>query len=138
MEATQGDGPGSGDFAVPSSPRGSPSVPAPTRLWAFLWCREFLGGAWRRLAGPEELGIVPVSGGLSNLLYKCSLPEHMAGAETEPRQVLLRIYGVILQGVDSLVLESVMFAILAERQLGPRLYGIFPQGRLEEYIPVHL
>ncbi|XP_053112848.1 choline/ethanolamine kinase isoform X2 [Hemicordylus capensis] len=28
-----------------------------------------------------------------------------------------------------------MFAILAERQLGPRLYGIFPQGRLEEYIP---
>lgn len=29
-----------------------------------------------------------------------------------------------------------MFAILAERLLGPRLYGIFPQGRLEEYIPV--
>lgn len=41
-----------------------------------------------------------------------------------------------LQGVDSLVLESVMFAILAERALGPRLYGVFPQGRLEQYIPV--
>lgn len=40
------------------------------------------------------------------------------------------------QGVDSLVLESVMFAILAERALGPRLYGVFPQGRLEQYIPV--
>ncbi|NXL40602.1 CHKB kinase, partial [Glaucidium brasilianum] len=40
-----------------------------------------------------------------------------------------------LQGVDSLVLESVMFAILAERALGPRLYGVFPQGRLEQYIP---
>ncbi|CAH2273679.1 choline ethanolamine kinase [Pelobates cultripes] len=39
------------------------------------------------------------------------------------------------QGVDSLVQESVMFAILAERSLGPRLYGVFPQGRLEEYIP---
>ncbi|KAF1520084.1 Choline/ethanolamine kinase, partial [Eudyptes sclateri] len=39
------------------------------------------------------------------------------------------------QGVDSLVLESVMFAILAERALGPRLYGVFPQGRLEQYIP---
>ncbi|NXU94730.1 CHKB kinase, partial [Xiphorhynchus elegans] len=38
-------------------------------------------------------------------------------------------------GVDSLVLESVMFAILAERALGPRLYGVFPQGRLEQYIP---
>lgn len=35
-----------------------------------------------------------------------------------------------------MVLESVMFAILAERELGPKLYGIFPQGRLEQYIPV--
>ncbi|KAG9340021.1 hypothetical protein JZ751_022132 [Albula glossodonta] len=28
-----------------------------------------------------------------------------------------------------------MFAILAERALGPRLYGIFPEGRLEQYMP---
>ena len=34
------------------------------------------------------------------------------------------------------MLESVMFAILAERELGPKLYGIFPQGRLEQYVPV--
>ncbi|XP_061493941.1 choline/ethanolamine kinase isoform X2 [Rhineura floridana] len=134
MEAPEADGSG-GDFAVSSSPRSCPAVPGPTRLRAFLWCREFLGGAWRRLAGPEELGVVPVSGGLSNLLYKCTLADHIATTENEPRQILLRIYGVILQGVDSLVLESVMFAILAERALGPRLYGIFPQGRLEEYIP---
>lgn len=43
---------------------------------------------------------------------------------------------IFLQGVDSLVLESVMFAILAERSLGPQLYGVFPEGRLEQYIPV--
>lgn len=42
----------------------------------------------------------------------------------------------VMQGVDSLVLESVMFAILAERTLGPKLYGIFPEGRLEQYLPV--
>ncbi|NXQ28943.1 CHKB kinase, partial [Alaudala cheleensis] len=75
------------------------------------------------------------SGGLSNLLYKCALPEHILSVGDEPRQVLLRVYGAILQGVDSLVLESVMFAILAERALGPRLFGVFPQGRLEQYIP---
>ncbi|XP_048355828.1 choline/ethanolamine kinase [Sphaerodactylus townsendi] len=136
MEAAEAAGSG-GDFsaAAPSSPRGAPAVPGPTRLRAFLWCREFLAGAWRRLSAPEQLGLTPVSGGLSNLLYKCTLPDHVETAENEPRQVLLRIYGAILQGVDSLVLESVMFAILAERSLGPRLYGIFPQGRLEEYIP---
>ncbi|PWA24883.1 hypothetical protein CCH79_00010149, partial [Gambusia affinis] len=38
-------------------------------------------------------------------------------------------------GAEAMVLESVMFAILAERELGPKLYGIFPQGRLEQYVP---
>lgn len=42
----------------------------------------------------------------------------------------------VFQGAEAMVLESVMFAILAERALGPKLYGIFPQGRLEEFIPV--
>lgn len=40
------------------------------------------------------------------------------------------------QGAAAMVMESVMFAILAERSLGPKLYGIFPQGRLEQFIPV--
>ncbi|XP_058684161.1 choline/ethanolamine kinase-like isoform X2 [Poecile atricapillus] len=113
---------------------GDDDVPSATRLQAYAWCREFLSGSWK-LIGPEEFGIWPVSGGLSNLLYKCSLPERIPSVGDEPRQVLLRVYGAILQGVDSLVLESVMFAILAERSLGPRLFGVFPQGRLEQYIP---
>ncbi|XP_028306019.1 choline kinase alpha isoform X2 [Gouania willdenowi] len=41
----------------------------------------------------------------------------------------------LFQGAEAMVLESVMFAILAERELGPKLYGIFPQGRLEQYVP---
>lgn len=37
------------------------------------------------------------SGGLSNLLYKCSLPDNVNPIGAEPACVLLRIYGVILQ-----------------------------------------
>lgn len=37
------------------------------------------------------------SGGLSNLLYLCSLPDHVNTVSEEPRQVLLRVYGAILQ-----------------------------------------
>ncbi|KAI6079941.1 Choline/ethanolamine kinase [Aix galericulata] len=128
MAAGSGTGTGTG----PGS--GAGAVPAATRLRAYAWCREFLAGSWK-LIGPDEFVIGPVSGGLSNLLFKCALPEHILSVGDEPRQVLLRVYGAILQGVDSLVLESVMFAILAERALGPRLYGVFPQGRLEQYIP---
>ncbi|KAJ7416952.1 Choline kinase alpha [Willisornis vidua] len=93
-------------------------------------------------------------GGLSNMLFQCSLPDTTETIADEPRKVLLRLYGAILQmrscnkgesvqsqkendlqGAEAMVLESVMFAILAERALGPKLYGIFPQGRLEEFIP---
>ncbi|KAF4009991.1 hypothetical protein G4228_000864 [Cervus hanglu yarkandensis] len=75
-------------------------------------------------------------GGLSNMLFQCSLPDTLASVGDEPRKVLLRLYGAILKmGAEAMVLESVMFAILAERSLGPKLFGIFPQGRLEQFIP---
>ncbi|KAG8518004.1 Choline/ethanolamine kinase [Galemys pyrenaicus] len=119
--------------AAPSRRRFS-SLSRDAERRASQWCREYLGGAWRRVP-PEELRVQPVSGGLSNLLFRCSLPDHLPSVGEEPREVLLRLYGAILQGVDSLVLESVMFAILAERSLGPQLYGVFPEGRLEQYIP---
>ncbi|KAK1887185.1 Choline kinase alpha [Dissostichus eleginoides] len=105
-----------------------------TRSRAFSWCRDFLAGSWKTVE-ERDFQISIVSGGLSNLLYLCCLPDHVPAVADEPRVVLLRVYGAILQGVDSLVLESVMFAILAERTLGPKLYGIFPQGRLEQYFP---
>lgn len=120
--------------AAPNRRRSS-SLSRDAQRRAYQWCREYLGGAWRRVR-PEELRISPVSGGLSNLLFRCSLPNHLPSVGEEPREVLLRLYGAILQGVESLVLESVMFAILAERSLGPQLYGVFPEGRLEQYLPV--
>ncbi|KAF4071989.1 hypothetical protein AMELA_G00269210 [Ameiurus melas] len=129
------DGNGDEDSEAESYQDGrTEEVDRETRRRAFTWCRNFLSGAWKTIS-LEDFDISIVSGGLSNLLYKCSLPDNVNPIGAEPACVLLRIYGVILQGVDSLVTESVMFAILAERQLGPRLYGIFPEGRLEEYLP---
>uniref|UniRef100_A0A8B9T7C1 ethanolamine kinase n=1 Tax=Anas platyrhynchos TaxID=8839 RepID=A0A8B9T7C1_ANAPL len=101
MAAGSGDGAGTGT----GTGSGAGAVPAATRLRAYAWCREFLAGSWK-LIGPDEFVIGPVSGGLSNLLFKCALPEHILSVGDEPRQVLLRVYGAILQGVDSLVLES--------------------------------
>uniref|UniRef100_A0A4W4HBF6 Ethanolamine kinase n=1 Tax=Electrophorus electricus TaxID=8005 RepID=A0A4W4HBF6_ELEEL len=105
-----------------------------TKHMAYLWCKEFLHGAWKSI-DEDDFQITVIRGGLSNSLFLCALPEE-AGVGDEPRNVLLRLYGAILQGAEAMVLESVMFAILAERQLGPKLYGIFPQGRLEQYIPI--
>ncbi|KAK7794301.1 hypothetical protein R5R35_007685 [Gryllus longicercus] len=63
----------------------------------------------------------------------------MAGAEA-PARVLLRLYGQLppcgAECVrDGIVTEAVVFTLLSESQRGPRLLGVFPGGRLEEYIP---
>ncbi|XP_063083712.1 choline kinase alpha isoform X3 [Cavia porcellus] len=158
----------------PPLPLPLPALPPPaaadeqpelrTRRKAYLWCKEFLPGAWRGLR-EDQFHISVIRGGLSNMLFQCSLPDTTASVGDEPRKVLLRLYGAILQmvsifdklwngkrscnkegseqaqkenefqGAEAMVLESVMFAILAERSLGPKLYGIFPQGRLEQFIP---
>lgn len=76
--------------------RRSSSLSRDAQRRAYQWCREYLGGAWRR-ARPEELSVCPVSGGLSNLLFRCSLPNHVPSMGGEPREVLLRLYGAILQ-----------------------------------------
>ncbi|GLH03121.1 Choline/ethanolamine kinase [Gryllus bimaculatus] len=65
----------------------------------------------------------------------------MAGAGAEaPARVLLRLYGQLppcgAECVrDGIVTEAVVFTLLSESQRGPRLLGVFPGGRLEEYIP---
>ncbi|CAH2208349.1 jg27481 [Pararge aegeria aegeria] len=37
--------------------------------------------------------------------------------------------------MDAIVTESVIFTLLSERRLGPKLHGVFSGGRIEEYIP---
>ncbi|XP_013136398.1 PREDICTED: choline/ethanolamine kinase isoform X2 [Papilio polytes] len=55
----------------------------------------------------------------------------------EPTKVLLRIYGQVHgeRAMDAIVTESVIFTLLSERRLGPKLHGVFSGGRIEEYIP---
>ena len=83
------------------------------------------------------------SGGLSNHIFHCSLPPETGKRSDEPddadcpSDVLLRLYGgsqnvterSITAYITSHVIDNVVFTILSERGLGPRLYGVFPEGR---------
>ena len=74
---------------------------------------------------------------MTNYLYLCRLPKGMTPGRGEPHQVLLRIYGhVTTSNMDVLVHNSVVFALLAEKRLGPKPYGMFFDGRIEEFILV--
>ncbi|XP_031632380.1 choline/ethanolamine kinase isoform X2 [Contarinia nasturtii] len=113
-------------------------------------CRDYLTGAWKTISA-SDLHIKRISGGLSNFLYYVSLPDDIdschkvknikrARKDTtpqEPKEVLLRIYGRTHgeQQLETVLTDTVVFTLLSERKLGPKLHGIFPGGRIEQYIP---
>lgn len=65
-----GGGPSKDDLQDAKSPEPIPnrrrasSLSRDAQRRAYQWCREYLGGAWRR-ARPEELSVCPVRSGLS-------------------------------------------------------------------------
>ena len=49
-------------------------------------------------------------------------------------KVLIRIYGFTHK--QNKELDSLIPLLLAERKMGPKLLGVFPGGRIEEFIQV--
>nr|XP_039266596.1 choline kinase alpha-like [Styela clava] len=102
---------------------------------AYQLCKEYLKGPWESVP-KHEFRISLLQGGLSNKLYICRIPDRYGNSGSQcPCIVILRIYGLIIKDFTAQIQESVVFSILAERKLGPKLYAVFPGGRLEEYIP---
>ncbi|VDQ00379.1 unnamed protein product [Trichobilharzia regenti] len=98
-------------------------------------CSKLLSGSW---SDTRNFCVEPSrSCGLSNYLYIGFLKDDVNSAKNEPRKVLIRVYGEVLRScTDSIVSDSVNFAILSEKRIGPKLHGVFPGGRIEEYIEV--
>ncbi|KAH7715251.1 choline/ethanolamine kinase [Aphelenchoides avenae] len=98
-------------------------------------CAQYLGGPWKN-ASTKDFALERISGGMSNLLFLCALcgPSDSTKNAKVPRKVVLRVY--CNPDMESQLLpQTLIFALLAERQLGPKLYGAFDDGRLEEYLP---
>ncbi|VDM99626.1 unnamed protein product [Thelazia callipaeda] len=93
---------------------------------------RYLGGAWKTI-GTEQMHMRAMRGGMSNLLFLVELPSDVAVQGLEPMSALLRIHCStdLIRHFN----ESIIFTMLSERLLGPQLFGVFPGGRFEQYIP---
>ncbi|RNA14177.1 choline kinase alpha isoform X2 [Brachionus plicatilis] len=105
------------------------------KKFAFAVCREYLSGAWKNI-DYDDFMVERISGGLSNYLYKCEVKiEKFNQVNNEPCKILLRLYGENHHKHSSILLKDIIVsAIMSDHHLGPKLYGIFPNGRLEEFI----
>ena len=91
---------------------------------------------------PEHLHMEKVTGGFVNRLYKLT---RTTNAVREPSSVFIRFFG--LGGTDTEPLErsttlsvpeqALIYYEMGRRGWGPKLYGTFPGGRIEEYITSH-
>lgn len=105
------------------------------KKYAFIICREYLGGQWKGIDF-DDLFVERISGGLSNYLYKCEINrERFQMSDSEPSKILLRLYGENHNSNSLISLKDVMVsAMLSDFKLGPKLYGFFPLGRLEQFV----
>ncbi|KAJ7129980.1 choline kinase, cytoplasm [Mycena crocata] len=77
---------------------------------------------------PEDIIIFKVSGSLTNAVF------FVSSSNPEPRTVLLRIYGPSSGSLISRPRELHTLHVLSSQyHIGPRVYGTFENGRVEEY-----
>ncbi|KAH9065704.1 kinase-like protein [Lactarius vividus] len=83
--------------------------------------------SWSQATGPLPIPTIKkVSGSLTNAVYFVSSPSS--------RTLLLRVYGPSSGSLISRPRELHVLHVLSSRyQLGPRIYGTFTNGRVEEY-----
>jgi choline kinase len=91
--------------------------------------RVFRVPSWSQTGAPSPVpSIRKVSGSLTNAVFFVSSPS------TSSRTLLLRLYGASSCTLISRPRElRVLHALSSRYKLGPRIYGTFTNGRVEEY-----
>lgn len=71
-------------------------------------------------------------------MYKCEITsENLKPIQNEPLKAFVRIYNEYHhKNVNFMVNDIIVTAMISSHQMGPKLHGIFPCGRLEELIDV--
>ncbi|XP_046861693.1 choline/ethanolamine kinase-like isoform X2 [Xenia sp. Carnegie-2017] len=114
-------------------------VDAKIKDFGYNLCRKYLGGEWKKIS-PQHFEIERIHGGLTNHLFLCSLPHEYANSNPDGvNKALLRLYGAFYADLSDnnvrMMEECIICGLLAEKKMAPELYGIFPEGRLEQFIP---
>lgn len=92
---------------------------------------DYLRDGWCILERSEVV-VTQITGGQSNLIYLVSSTNLTKISSETPACFLIRIH---CQPAHQVFNDTVIFSVLSERGLGPKLYGFFPGGRLEEFLP---
>jgi len=105
----------------------------------FVLCKDYLGGIWAKIS-VENIELERISGGFSNQIYHCALSQSVEPNGDEPREVVLRFYGEKQSNFDyesnNRLNDAIISVLMSKHNLGPKIYGIFPGGEIQQYCKV--
>ena len=127
------------DFKSPELMRGK--TPDNIHIKTHRLCCDYLGGAWLKTSS-DQIITKRISGGLTNQMYFCRLPDHIQPENDEPKEVVIRFYGPKHMNNFDLdenerTIDSILTVLMSEKNIGAKLYGIFNEGEILEYIQVN-
>lgn len=109
-------------------------------------CKEFIGGTWSHCT-IDDLTVKRISGGLTNQIYYVGIKDSVDlkcnsvyKNGNEPREVAVKLYQKkhldFGMGNFERLNDTIITTIISELNIGPKVYGIFEDGVIQEYYKV--
>ena len=89
---------------------------------------------WEMLS-PADCSIKPITGGCTNIIYLVELQPDVVAASAAVRQAVVRQFGAGTEDFINRDQEALIYQVFATLGAGPRIWGHFDGGRVEEFFP---
>ncbi|XP_054157300.1 choline/ethanolamine kinase-like [Oppia nitens] len=96
-------------------------------------CRNYLADVWLTV-GIDDIEVKRLSGGLTNQLYYCAINDiHRTNDASAPQEVAIRLYQTKHFNENERTSDMIIGLMVSQCGLGPKLYGVFPDGQIQKY-----
>lgn len=107
--------------------------------------KVYLAGSWLNATSEEDITVTRITGGLTNQIYRVQLKDSVPRTDSEDgdiaTDVAIKFYMAKLIANFNVedgerLSDTIVLTILSELGLGPKVYGIFKDGFVQEYVDV--
>ena len=102
----------------------------------YNYCKDYLSDVWSSI-DLSEMIIEQTSGGCINQIFHCILPKYkqsQAKANDIPHEVVIRLYFKSYKQNRTDDMVTARFASV--NNLAPKIYGVFNDGEIQEFVKV--
>lgn len=109
-------------------------------------CQSYIGGSWLQTTDIADITVTRITGGLTNQLYRVQLNENVKRVlnsiySDEPGEVAIKLYmpkhmKSFNEADGERLNDIIILTILSQLGIGPKVYGIFNEGVIQEFVDV--